>query len=395
MSRLLSLIFKKPFSIFKLVYYYWLFLYYAITNKKTVVYNLHHDYFFDIFYPIGKELEKDKRIKLYYSYRYQNHKLKQYLLKKCAPKQIISNLYSPFIPFNLFICAEITGPDFPLKNMKTKAIEIYHGTGIYNLYENKDILNRFDIHFAIGPQYLPFIKEAYKDIKKKPKVYKIGYPKLDSLLNSRKQSAVLKNHYGLNNGKNTVLYAPHWNEFSSLHVFGIDLLKKLAKFEVNILVKPHNYIFIKYSSYEWKEKFKALSTEYENLKFVEQPNTQKLYPLADVMITDTGTTNGLEFSLMQKPLFIYCQNQWFQKYKNAQVEKDICNTAICFSTLNEITTIIQKFLDNDVQLKLHIEKQKKQQTKLINKYLYNYGKATSAALIAIKRELNLLSQKDN
>ena len=182
MSRLLKLFASDILNIFRLFAYLVIFFIYRISGIKTIVFNLHHDYFFDIFKPVYNELKKNKQIKIFFSYSYENKKLKTYLLQNCSHKLLISNYISPFIPFDLFICPEITGPDFPISFLKTKTIQIYHGTGVYNLFEKSDVLNRFDIHFAIGPQYLDFIEEAYKNADKKPVIYKIGYPKLDSLL---------------------------------------------------------------------------------------------------------------------------------------------------------------------------------------------------------------------
>jgi CDP-glycerol glycerophosphotransferase (TagB/SpsB family) len=353
------------------------------------VYNLHHDYFYDIFYPIAKALKKESRIKVFYSYPFDDKSLKKYLMEKCIKNRLISNLYSPFLPFDLFICAEITSPDFPTKPLKTKKIQIYHGTGVYNLAKKSQTLRRFDIHFAVGPQYLPIINKFYHGIKKKPKIYKIGYPKLDALLKSTQEIAVLKNYYSLNNEKLTVLYAPHWNKFSSIHKFGEELIENLAKRNLNLLVKPHNYLFTKYPEQNWYRKLKKLSSQYINVKFVEQPNTQELYPLADIMITDTGTTNGLEFSILKKPLLLYFRNDWFNKNHNAEVERAICDTAICFQDIQELTSIVQKILDNNPPQKFKLQQQRHKQAELVNKYLYNLGNATTKAMLVIKNELKL------
>ena len=227
MKRLLFLLLKKPIAIFKLVYYSWLFLYYKFTNQKTIVYNLHYDYFFDIFHPIYDELKKKKNIKVYFSYLHDNLILKKYLLDNCDKHQLISNKISPFLPFSLFICAEITGPDFPLNLLKTRKLQIYHGNGISGFHNKIDVLQRFDAHFALGPNFNYFFEAFFSD-SYMPNIYNVGYPKMDLLLTKTKNTEKRREHYH-SKKRPTILYAPHWNPFGSLHYFQTKLIDELLK----------------------------------------------------------------------------------------------------------------------------------------------------------------------
>lgn len=385
MKRFIIILLSDPIFIFKFIYYNFLTLYYKVKGKRTIVYNLHHDYFFDIFESVYKELCKSRKIIIYFSYNKKDPQLHEYLSKHIAEKFILPNTITPFINFDLFICPEVTGPDFPISFLKTKTIEIYHGSGTYNLYEKIDVLNRFDIHFAIGNQFNEFIEFAYRDKKKKPKIYNVGYPKLDVLLSDDPLSKELSELYGL--GKiPVILYAPHWNEHSSIHRFGESLIEELAEMDIKILIKPHNYLFVKYEEDNWYERLKKLEKEHKNIVIVSRSNTQELYPLADIMITDTGTTAALEFSIQKKPLFIYCVEKWFENNNHVDVERELCRTSFCYHNLDELKKEIENILNKSSSMKEKLTIQRRNQEKLIENFLYHPGNATGEAVKAILKE---------
>ena len=379
MHRLIPL-FKKPKHILKVVRFIFILAYYKISGCKTIVYNLHEDYFYDIFESIYHQLLNRPKTVIFFSYRAENKILLQYLQNKVPASQIIPNYISPFLIFDLFICAEVTGPDFPLSIFHTPKIEIYHGTGTSNLYEKKDVLNRFDSHFAIGPKFNEFIDFAYKEKSSKPHVYNIGYPKLDALLKPNPLTKDLKKLYKLDD-KKTILYAPHWHEYGSIHKFKEALLEKLAEFDVNLLIKPHNYLYTRYANLNWKKRLKDFANQHENVTFVSNPNTQELYPISDLMITDTGTTAALEYSILQKPLIINYDAQWFADNDSVDIEKDLCDLGFCFENLKELKALVESVLIKPDENE--ILKQQTAQKNIVRKYLYQPGEATSRAVKAI------------
>jgi hypothetical protein len=377
---------KRPSYLLKTIYLFLLFGLQKLRGKKLIVYNLHQDYFYDIFENIYLALKKEPHLIIYFAYLEQNRKLYQYLQKQVPSAQIISNLISPFLPFDLFICAEVTGPDFPLKIFSTPKIQIYHGTGTANLYAKKNVLNRFDIHFSIGPRFNDFIQFAYLDKVKQPKVFNVGYPKLDSLIDPNSSAS----RYQLPL-KSTILFAPHWTHYSALLKFEEDLLNLLASFQANILIKPHNYLYTKYADQKWYERLQNFADQHDNVTFVTNPNTQELYPLADIMITDTGTTAALEYSILSKPLLINDDPQWFNDNDSVDMERDLCDLAFCFQDLSELKILLDKLLSDPQKLKL--AQQQDRQKEIVEKHLYPPGQATNKAVAAILAELNLSAAK--
>jgi len=99
---------------------------------------------------------------------------------------------------------------------------MYHGTGIYPLYKKTDVLSRFNIHFAVGPQFVKFIDNLPHYKKKPNKCEIVGYPKLDDIMHPDKNRINdLKNRYNIDE-QFVILYTPHWNPYSSIHQIGLN-----------------------------------------------------------------------------------------------------------------------------------------------------------------------------
>ncbi|MCF7919789.1 MAG: CDP-glycerol glycerophosphotransferase family protein [Candidatus Cloacimonetes bacterium] len=389
-NRLIRAVIADPLNVFRIIFWNLKMLLLRLQGKKSIVYNIQMDYFFNIFEPVYEALKTDKRIRIYFACFEGHQNLRSYLQTFLPSEELISSLISPFVYFDLFITSEINGPDFPLSLFNTKRVQTYHGSGVYPLYTKTDVLSRFDTHLAIGPQFVEFIK-TLPHSSKNPNNYAItGFPKLDAVFNP---SAELVNEltklYHTQN-RFVILYTPHWNPFGSLHVLSLEMITTLAKLDnVTILIKVHNFLFAQYKEDNWQQKLNRLSEDFPNVHFVTRPNTQEIYPLGNMLITDTGTSAAFEFSLTQKPLFVFYNPEWFSHNQHGEVEKDIIDTAICFTDIKGIVRYTRKLQADDPDLLTVIAAQKQKQDQLVKKYLFNPGCATQAAVEVIRKELRL------
>ena len=349
------------------------------SGKKTVIYNLHHDYFYDTFSAIEAELPSN--IVCFYSFKRSNRLKRSLLSKGC--KRLIPSDVSIAVPSNMFISAQVTGCDFPLRLFPTKKLQIYHGTGTSNLNQNISFLKRFDIHFSVGPQFDSFFSTSGIQ-----NFYTVGYPKTDRLFNRYYSTEEIKSQYLIPERKMTLLYAPHWSKYSSIHAFGEEMIAALAALDITLLIRPHNYLFEQYSDENWYEKFSILEKRFPNVRFITDSDTQKFLLVSDAVITDVATTAGFECSLLEKPYFMYENRTWFESHPNAQPESDLAQCAIGFSTQNQILSLIQQYLDHAETLEKRLSVQKAEQKKLKENYLYNVGEASKRAAIIIEDEIN-------
>lgn len=361
-----------------------------LQRKKIIVFNIQTDYFYNIFEPVYLALLQNPKIQVFFAVLDRDISLKKFLRDFLPPNRIIPSTLSPFICFDLFITADINGPDLPSSIFHTPKIQMYHGVGVYPLYHKKKILSHFNIHFAIGPQFVEFVKTLPHNKKNQNNCELIGYPKLDALFEpSDEHTKKLRKLYDIGNNF-VILYTPHWNPYGSLHLLKLDMLEELAKLEnVKILIKVHHFLFTKYEDEKWETKLQDIAAKHENVIYVTRPNTQEIFPLGDMLITDTGTTAAFEFSVTKKPVFVFYNQEWFENNQNTEVERTITQTAINFTTTDEILDYVIKLMNNDSEFGKEISLQKEKQEQMIKKFLYNPGCATIAALDVIKKILRI------
>jgi CDP-glycerol glycerophosphotransferase (TagB/SpsB family) len=148
----------------------------------------------------------------------------------------------------------------------------------------------------------------------------------------------------------------------------------------------HNYLFVQYKEQMWDQRLQGMPACHHNVRIVAEPDTQRVYALADVMITDTGTTAALEFSLLKRPLLVYRNIDWFQNKAHYEVEEAICQTALLFDALPEMTDLLKSIFAGSAEGILNT--QRKAQEMLVNRYLYHPGTAAPTAVEAIQKELH-------
>ena len=142
---------------------------------------MHYHYFFYTFEPLYRRLTKidEEACEVYFSLPAGNKELFDFMKKKVGRKYLLKNSYSFFLPCSLFISAEITGPDFPLKFYPIPKLQIYHGIGTAVLEKHKEVLRRFDHHFMVGPKWEK--EMANLDLN----AYPVGWMKTDPFIHPK------------------------------------------------------------------------------------------------------------------------------------------------------------------------------------------------------------------
>jgi CDP-glycerol glycerophosphotransferase (TagB/SpsB family) len=389
MRRFFKLLLKNPLAPAALLFWNIRLFLLRAAGVRSVVCNLRHDYFYAVLGSVLSRLEARKDIRLFLSVPTGDSALTA-LLKKAAPDiPIMDCAFSPFVNFDMFITAEITGPDLPCRGLKTKTLQTYHGTGIYNLFEKISVLRRFHIHFAPGPQYMNFFSAAGITEDRGHKVFEVGYPKTDAILdNSSYPPELVRAGLAPGSSMPVILYAPHWSETSSIHKHLDAIAAVMAELPVWFLIKPHHYIYAKYPEADWPARLAEIEKKSPRAILLREPDTQRYYGAADIMISDTGTTAPLEFSLTGKPYLIFNDGAWFSgERKGIQPETDIALNGVGFSGIAGLKDRLSVILKGGPEAEEIISRQKAAQEEMVKKYFFNPGKASDAAVRVILAEL--------
>ncbi len=196
--------------------------------------------------------------------------------------------------------------------------------------------SHFDVFFVYGPMMRSYIHEALPDINKSYtiRLFPIGQPKTDDLVKVQDGvRSIQLRALGLDPSLPTVLYAPSFEEYSSLAMMGDQLLAMFAALPYNTIVKPHPAFYRVYSKYDtfmegapsvdtWSHRIASFN-KVHNCLFIENEciPSERILPVVDVLITDHS---GISFEavLFDIPLiFIHCA-EFFSIYLPKQYSID-------------------------------------------------------------------------
>lgn len=140
-----------------------------------------------------------------------------------------------------FYCQHVNFPN----NSKFSVIMLHDITQQYGNWPNiwlREPWNKYDIGILPSKRWVENWVKCSDKKYANPRVgmYEIGWPKADKFANFKNAGMREKfyNEYGLNPSKNTVLYAPAWENDGKQD----DFVQSMLKLDVNILIKQANWV---------------------------------------------------------------------------------------------------------------------------------------------------------
>jgi len=264
--------------------------------KYYTVFYVAYPYYIPHFLPISKYLIGQNKKVLYILSDRENSSLMQKIaedenLDYILGEEEIYEVHTKFIFFeNLF-------------NERTKlnAIKLFlwHGIGT-KPYDFEEALKTNDILFVEGEYKYNKLTKEFSQYKSKVK--KVGYSKLDNVINIEdNELALLRNKYNIDEDKKTILYAPTFYP-SSIEKMSDTFPEDLKNF--NIIVKAHYLTFERKQYKKQVQKF-AKWKKYDNCIIcdVDEYNLVPFLILADIMISDESAA-VFEFAVLNKPVIL-------------------------------------------------------------------------------------------
>lgn len=311
-----------------------------------------------------------------------------------SPENCFTSRIAPFLKnTQVFLQPEIygTGPE--------SAVKIFIGHGQPNKFTQwpKEQLQSFDWYFLYGELELDMfrvIMDANPKETEKIELLKVGYPKLDNLINGHYERAAILESLGLDPDNRTVLYAPAWDPGCSLRTHGLKIAHQLLSIQdINVIVKPHPvslepphspYFDFYTGGTVWKDVFAAIDNQ--RFCFLDTPQVDPYLAAADVLVTDFSGV-ALEFMTQDKTaIFIHCpefyekvQVEWGNDPSMAMTDDRFNagrNAGIVVHDITELSQAIHDAESNPPAIAA-----KRQQ--LMARFLYNPGQGSRVAAQAI------------
>src|ERR1051325_7705610 len=190
--------------------------------------------------PIVEGLQKDSRIKIFFTASESPDQLHKIYAEAPPPYQLVRPKAAALMHFDAYLT-----PDFLWARLPrgTQRVQTFHGVaGKYRkVYDSPaESMRRWDRLFFINKRRLQnFIDTGAIDADS-PAIRLIGMPSLDCLVDGSLERNEILTSLGFDPSRKTVLYAPTWSRYSSIALMGEEIVKRLGAAGYTGVVKLHD-----------------------------------------------------------------------------------------------------------------------------------------------------------
>jgi CDP-glycerol:poly(glycerophosphate) glycerophosphotransferase len=188
---------------------------------------------------------------------------------------------------------------------RTCRIQMFHGVGgKYGFDAPTESLRPWHRLFFVNERRLRNCVAAGAVDADSPAIRLIGMPKVDALVDGSLDRRAVLAALGLPPERPTVLYAPTWSPASSLNAMGVELVERLGRLPVNVIVKLHDRSLDPRPQYsggiDWRTELRRCLRA-GDVVLAAGADICPFLVAADVMITDHSSA-GFEYLLLDRPL---------------------------------------------------------------------------------------------
>jgi CDP-glycerol glycerophosphotransferase (TagB/SpsB family) len=254
--------------------------------------------------PIVERLQKDCRIKIFFTASESPRLLKEIYADASQPHRRVTAKTAALMHFDAYLTADFLWARLP---RGTRRVQTFHGVaGKYRtVYDSPaDSMRGWYRLFFINKRRLQnFIDTGAVDADS-PAIRLIGMPRLDCLVDGTLNRDAILSSIGIDPSRKTVLYAPTWSRYSSVATMGEDIVKRLGAAGYAVIVKLHDRSrqADDYHSggVDWGARLEPLLKTTGGV-LATGSNSSSYLIAADVLITDHSSV-GFEYLLLDRPL---------------------------------------------------------------------------------------------
>jgi hypothetical protein len=257
---------------------------------------------YTMFAPVHAAMEDDERVRFFFVASEEPSNASRIFRDAGPGARVIGPARAAVTKFDAYLTSDFT---WTRLLFETCRIQMFHGVGgKYGFDAPTESLRAWDRLFFVNTRRLNNCVAAGAVDAGSPAIRLIGMPKVDCLVDgSLERDAVLRS-IGLPPERPTVLYAPTWSPASSLNRVGIELVERLRRLPINLIVKLHDRSCDRRPQYsggiDWRA---ALVPHLRKGSAILAPGADICpYLVAgDAMITDHSSA-GFEYLLRDRPL---------------------------------------------------------------------------------------------
>jgi len=257
---------------------------------------------FEMVAPVVRALASDDRIQFSCTASEEPHRLAQIYFHAPAAVTRVSPRRAALTKWSAYLTSDFTWATLP---RGTARVQMFHGVaGKYAFDAPTGSMRQWDRLFFVNQRRLTnFVRSGAID-EGSAAARLVGMPKVDCLVDGTLRRDPILVQQGLDPSRPTVLYAPTWSPESSLNRMGVELVERLTKRPINLIVKLHDRSHDMRQEYsggiDWTARLSPLLPHGQAL-LARRPNIAEYLAAADVMVTDHSSA-GFEHLLLDRPL---------------------------------------------------------------------------------------------
>jgi CDP-glycerol glycerophosphotransferase len=259
-----------------------------------------------VFQPVLDRLQHDPRIELWFTTSDRSWNASKLFLPVGIPGRVITSRAARWRKFDAYINADFWNMTWLPR--RTERIHLFHGVaGKYGLdapTRIAPVVATFDCLMFPNRDRLRRYAEAGLTDPDGGNAALIGFPKVDCLVDGSLDRRAIERDLGLDPARATVMYAPTWSPYSSLNSAGREIIARLGRENVNLIVKLHDRSYDPSprgsGGVDWRRELNAFARRY-GIHVAESADASPYLFVSDAIITDHSSV-GFEFMLLDRPI---------------------------------------------------------------------------------------------
>jgi CDP-glycerol glycerophosphotransferase (TagB/SpsB family) len=257
---------------------------------------------YTMFAPVHRAMAADSRLRFSFIASDEPRQAARIFRDAGPNADLVGPARAALTKFDAYITSDFTWTSLP---RGTCRIQMFHGVGgKYGFDAPTESLRAWHRLFFVNQRRLRNCIAAGALDAGSPAIRLIGMPKVDCLVDGSLERDAVLTAIGLSPARPTVLYAPTWSPASSLNRLGIDLIERLQRLPINLIVKLHDRSRDPRPQYSGGIDWAAVAGQHLTAGRAMLAPGADICPLliaADVMVTDHSSA-GFEYLLVDRPI---------------------------------------------------------------------------------------------
>jgi len=251
--------------------------------------------------PIVRGMAADPRVRFYFTASEEPGRMRE-IYREAPDVTLIDPRLAALMRFDAYLASDFT---WQWLARGTCRIQMFHGVaGKYGFDAPRSSMRAWHRLFFINERRLRNVIACGALDPDSPAVRLVGMPKTDALVNDAWSRDAVLESLSLDPSSPTVLYAPTWSPASSLNAMGLELVDRLLKLDVNVIVKLHDRSRDPRRRYsggvDWVARFEPILRQRPGA-LARDHDISPYLAAADIMVTDHSSA-GFEYLLRDRPL---------------------------------------------------------------------------------------------